>query len=59
MSQALFQGSTITTTASCANSSTNEGDKQYHSLSFHYVPDVWVIVVKKEDSKIMVIWDLK
>lgn len=55
MSQALCQGSTITTTASCANSSNNEGDKQYHSLNFHYVPDVWVIVVKREDSKIAVI----
>lgn len=38
MSQALCQGSTITTTASYANRSNNEGDKQYHSLNFRYVP---------------------
>lgn len=50
---ARYWGNTVTTTSS--NSNNNESNKQYQSLNFHYVPDAWVIVVKREDSKITVI----
>lgn len=54
---ARYWSGTITTTAS--NGNHNEGNKQYHSLNSHYVPDAWVKVVKRDNSKIMVICNLR